>query len=309
MKVAFVSPYPPSQVTLNEYGYHLIRSFVGKPEVEEIFVLTNHLADNNTYNRYAIDGIEIIPCWKFDGMFSFVKIAKQLQQLKPDVVIMNLQFMTFGESKVPAALGLLTPWMCKFLGIPSVVILHNITETVKLDTIGMAGNKVKEKLLLWIGAQLTKFILKANVVGLTISQYVDIIKEKYKVNNVVLLPHGNFELPERSYLPDALTEINLMAFRKFGTYKKVEVLLEALELLEQKFPHQHFKATIAGTDNPNVKGYLDAVKAKYSHMKNVIFTGYVPEENVETIFKESSFVIFPYTTTTGSSGILHKSGI
>jgi glycosyltransferase involved in cell wall biosynthesis len=43
-------------------------------------------------------------------------------------------------------------------------------------------------------------------------------------------------------------------------------------------------------------------------MKNVVFTGYVAEEEVEGIFKESSFVIFPYTTTTGSSGILHQAG-
>lgn len=308
MNIAFVSPYPPSQVTLNEYGYHLIRSFAGKQEVENIYVLTNHLEDNSSYSRYAMDGIEIIPCWKFDGLFSFLQIAQQLRKLKPDVVIMNLQFMTFGEGKVPAALGLLTPWICKLLGIPSIVILHNITETVKLDTIGMAGSKWKEKLFLWIGKQLTKFILKADLVGLTISQYVDIINEKYKTNNVVLLPHGNFELPERSYLSDTMDVIDLMAFGKFGTYKKVEVLLEAIKILEQKYPKQKFKATIAGTDNPNVKGYLDGVKEKYSEMKNVVFTGYVPEEKVESIFKESSFVIFPYTTTTGSSGILHQAG-
>ncbi len=308
MKIAFVSPYPPSQVTLNEYGYHLIRSFVGKHEVEKIYVLTNHLEDNGQYSRYAIEGVEIIPCWKFNSLTSFWQIRQQLKALKPDVVIMNLQFMTFGEGKVQAALGLLTPLACKMLGIPSMVILHNITETVKLETIGMAGSKWKTDLFLWIGKQLTKMILKADLVGLTISQYVDIIKEKYKANNVILLPHGNFELPERSYLPDALPEINLMAFGKFGTYKKVEVMLDAVKILQQKYPQQKFKATIAGTDNPNVKGYLDGVKTTYSHMSNVEFTGYVPEEAVEVIFKESTFVIFPYTTTTGSSGILHQAG-
>jgi len=308
MKIAFVSPYPPSMVTLNEYGYHLIRSFVGKPGVESIHVLTNHLDDNSAYSRYAMNELNIIPCWKFNSSFSVLQIAKQLRDLKPDVVIMNLQFMTFGEGKIPAALGLLTPWLCKLIGIPSIVILHNITETVKLDSIGMAGNKQKEKLLLWIGTQLTRFILKADLVGLTISQYVDIIKTKYKANNVVLLPHGNFELPQRSYLPEQLEEINLMAFGKFGTYKKVEVLFEAVKLLQQKYPQQSFKVTIAGTDNPNVKGYLDGVKEKYSYMKDVVFTGYVPEEKVESIFKESTFVIFPYTTTTGSSGILHQAG-
>ncbi len=308
MKIAFVSPYPPSQVTLSEYGYHLIRSFTGKPEVEKIFVLTNHLEDNSAYSRYATKGIELIPCWDFNSFFSFWQITTTLRKLKPDVVIMNLQFMTFGEDKVPAALGLLTPFMCKMLHIPSVVILHNITETVKLDSIGMAGSKWKEKLFLWIGKQLTKLILKADLVGLTISQYVDIIRSKYKATNVILLPHGNFELPERSYLPDYPEEINLMAFGKFGTYKKVEVMLEALSILRKKYPQQKFKATIAGTDNPNVKGYLHSVKEKYSEVENVVFAGYIPEEKVESIFKESTYIIFPYTTTTGSSGILHQAG-
>lgn len=308
MKIAFVSPYPPSQVTLNEYGYHLIKSFIGKKEVEEIFILTNHLDDNSAYNRYQIDGINIIPCWKFNNPFAFFQIAKELKRLKPDIVIMNLQFMTFGENKISAALGLLTPFVCKLLNIPNIVILHNITETVQLDTIGMAGSKWKEKAFLWIGKQLTKFILKADLVGLTITQYVDIIKKKYKANNVILLPHGNFELPERSFLPDHPDVIDLMAFGKFGTYKKVEVLLDALQILEKKYPAQNFKVTIAGTDNPNVKGYLKGVQETYSHLTNIEFTGYVAEEDVESIFKASTFVIFPYTTTTGSSGILHQAG-
>lgn len=308
MKIAFVSPFPPSQVTLNEYGYHLIRSFTGKKEVEAIQVLTNHLPDNTAYNRYATEGIEMIPCWTFNSWFSAFQITRQLKKLKPDIVIMNLQFMTFGEGKIPAALGLLTPWFCKQMGLPNIVILHNITETVKLDTIGMAGNKWKEKLFLWIGKQLTKFILQADLVGLTISQYVDIIRKKYKADNVVLLPHGNFELPQRTYLPDYPELINLMAFGKFGTYKKIEVLLDALKLLQKKYPLQSFKVTIAGTDNPNVKGYLSSVKERYSDLGNIEFTGYVPEENVEAIFKAATFVIFPYTTTTGSSGILHQAG-
>lgn len=99
-----------------------------------------------------------------------------------------------------------------------------------------------------------------------------------------------------------------MAFGKFGTYKKVEVMLDAHQILEKKYPNLKFISTIAGTDNPNVKGYLERVKKKYSAMENLVFTGYVAEEDVEGIFKESTFVIFPYTTTTGSSGILHQAG-
>ncbi|WP_296703386.1 glycosyltransferase [Algoriphagus sp.] len=308
MKLAFITPYPPSQVTLNEYGYHLTRSFLGKKGIEKIYVLTNNLEDNSEYSRYATEGLEIIPCWDFDSWFTVLNLRKKLKELKPDAVILNLQFMTFGAGKIPAALGLLTPWMCKLLGIPSVVILHNITETVKLDTIGMADSKFKGSLFLWIGEQLTKFILKADLVGVTISQYVTILKEKYKANNVILLPHGNFELPERNHVPEGTNEINLMAFGKFGTYKKAEVMIDAMEILQKKYPELQFTSTVAGTDNPNVKGYIDNLKKKYSHLSNVVYTGYIPEEKVSQIFWDSTFVVFPYTTTTGSSGILHQAG-
>jgi glycosyltransferase involved in cell wall biosynthesis len=308
MKIAFISPYPPSDITLNEYGYHLIRSFRGKPGVNKIFVLTNHLNDNASYSRYADPAIELIPCWSFNSKGTILSIRKTLKQIKPDVVIMNLQFMTFGKDKVPAALGLLTPWICKRMKIPSIVILHNLTETVKLDTIGMANAGWKTTLFKWIGKQLTRCILKADLVGVTISQYVDILKDNYQVKNVILLPHGNFELPERKYLPAELTEYNLMAFGKFGTYKKVEVLLEAAKILQQRYPSKKIISTIAGTDNPNVKGYLDDVRKRYAELPNVVFTGYIPEEKVADIFQDSTFIIFPYTTTTGSSGILHQAG-
>ena len=308
MKIAFVSPFPPSKVTLNEYGYHLIRSFINKPGVDEIVVLTNHIEKDQDYGRYATPGIELIPCWNFDSLMTPWNLAKELKKQKPDVIIYNLQFMTFGEGKVPAAMGLLTPWISKILRIPSIVLLHNIIETVNLESIGMTENKLMQQIYMTIGRQLTKLILKADIVGLTIAQYVDIINEAYKTNKAVLLPHGNFELPERSYLPENLTEINLMAFGKFGTYKKVEVMLESLEILIKRYPELKFSATVAGTDNPNVKGYLDAVKTKYQHLPNVHFTGYVAEEDVELLFKKSTFVIFPYSTTTGSSGIIHQAG-
>lgn len=308
MKLAFITPYPPSQVTLNEYGYHLTRSFIGKKGIDQIFVLTNNLKDNQQYERYATEGLEIIPCWDFNSWTTVLDLRKKLKELQPDAVVLNLQFMTFGESKVSAALGLLTPWMCKLLGIPSVVLLHNITETVKLESIGMANSKLKSKLFLWIGEQLTKFILKADLVGVTISQYVTILQEKYKKDNIILLPHGNFELPERNLIPENSPEINLMTFGKFGTYKKAEVMLEAMEILEKKYPNLKFKSTVAGTDNPNVKGYLESLQTRYQHLPNVSYTGYIPEEMVSQVFWDSTFVVFPYTTTTGSSGILHQAG-
>lgn len=98
-----------------------------------------------------------------------------------------------------------------------------------------------------------------------------------------------------------------MAFGKFGTYKKVEVLIEAVEVLRGR-TGEDIEIVIAGTDSPNTPGYIDEMKEKYSHVEQLRFTGYVAEEDVPVIFGESAVVVFPYTSTTGSSGVLHQAG-
>jgi len=98
-----------------------------------------------------------------------------------------------------------------------------------------------------------------------------------------------------------------MAFGKFGTYKKIEILIEAVELIRQR-SKQDLEIVIAGTDSPNTPGYLQAMKEKYGHVSQLRFTGYVAEEDVPQVFGDSAVVVFPYTSTTGSSGVLHQAG-
>ena len=65
---------------------------------------------------------------------------------------------------------------------------------------------------------------------------------------------------------------------------------------------------IAGTDSPNSKGYLAGVEESVGDLNNVTFTGYVAEEDVPELFLNSAVTAFPYTSTTGSSGVLHQAG-
>ncbi|MBT8285492.1 MAG: glycosyltransferase, partial [Flavobacteriaceae bacterium] len=65
---------------------------------------------------------------------------------------------------------------------------------------------------------------------------------------------------------------------------------------------------IAGTDSPNTPGYLNEMAEKYAHVSQLKFTGYVAEEDVPRIFGESAVAVFPYTSSTGSSGVLHQAG-
>ena len=136
----------------------------------------------------------------------------------------------------------------------------------------------------FIGTTLTKFVLQADLVAVTISKYVDVLKSKYKKNNIALIPHGAFETPpEPSYeLPKGPKKV--MTFGKFGTYKKVESMIEAVHQVRANTGLE-LEVVIAGTDNPNVPGYLATVKEAYKHIPQVRFTGYVEEHEVPSLFQ------------------------
>ncbi|MEP2936101.1 MAG: glycosyltransferase [Gilvibacter sp.] len=308
MKLGIVTAYPPSKVTLNEYAYHLVKHFRQNKSISEIVLYTD-VSQEEAHIDQNIDGckVTVVNCWKFNSYKNLLTIKNAIAQTKPDGVFYNLQFMKFGDKKVPAALGLLSPWLTKRSGIATIVLLHNIMETVDLDSAGFTKNPLKRRVYNFIGRVLTKFILKADKVAFTISQYVQIIEGKYLANNTMLIPHGTFETPEEPDYDKQNDFIKVMTFGKFGTYKKVEILIEAVEAARNEV-NTPIALVIAGTDNPNALGYLDMVQSKYKHIKNVEFTGYVQEEEVPELFSSSDMVVFPYTSTTGSSGVLHQAG-
>lgn len=308
MKLAIVTAYPPSKVTLTEYGYHLVKHFRLQEEVDEIVLITDRTAEEKDLS-FEEEGCKITvrEAWDFNNYFSLFGILKTVRQTKPDAVLFNLQFLKFGDKKVPAALGLLAPFFCKIQGIPTISLIHNILEQVDLENAGITQNKILQKVYNFIGGMLTRFVLASDVVAVTISKYVTILEKKYKARNIALIPHGSFETPpEPDYsLPAGPKQV--MAFGKFGTYKRVEVLIEAVEMIRKRST-EDIEIVIAGTDSPNTPGYLEEMAKQYAHVPQLRFTGYVAEEDVPTIFGESAVAVFPYTSTTGSSGVLHQAG-
>ncbi len=309
MKLAIVTAYPPSKVTLNEYAYHLVKHFRQKKSVTEIVLLTDKTEGKKDIT-FIEEGCKITvkECWEFNSYLNIINITKAINNTQPDAVLFNLQFMKFGDKKIAAALGLLLPLVCKLKRIPNIVLLHNILEEVDLGSAGFTSNKLLQKIYGFIGTTLTKLILKADTVVVTMQKYVDILEKKYNVKNVSLIPHGTFEISKEK--PDfSITNrpLQIMTFGKFGTYKKVEPLIEAVEKV-RKTTGLDLEVVIAGTDNPNVPGYLARVQEDYKHVPQLRFTGYVEEQDVSKLFKESAVVVFPYTSTTGSSGVLHQAG-
>jgi glycosyltransferase involved in cell wall biosynthesis len=188
-----------------------------------------------------------------------------------------------------------------------VVLLHNIMETVNLKEAGFARNALAEQMIRFFGTQVTRMLLRADMLALTVPKYVDILEQKYGARNVWLAPHGSFEDTPAPVSHCTECPPQIMTFGKFGTYKKVEPLLEAHALLRGN-GHPDLELVIAGSDSPNTPGYLERVREQYRALAGVRFTGYVAEEDVSNIFGAATAVVFPYTSTTGSSGVLHQAG-
>ena len=146
MKLAIVTAYPPSKVTLTEYGYHLVKHFRLQKEVTEIILITDKTKGEKDLN-FEEKGCKVTvkECWNFNDYTNVFKVNKVIASIKPDAVLFNLQFLKFGDKKIPAALGLMLPLLCKIKGIPTISLMHNIIEQVDLNTAGITSNKFFQK--------------------------------------------------------------------------------------------------------------------------------------------------------------------
>ncbi|NNC79812.1 MAG: glycosyltransferase, partial [Acidimicrobiales bacterium] len=195
-RVAVVTAMPPSPTTLNEYGFHLTRHLAAHPDVEEVIAFTEDGA------VAAPLGVRVASCWRFDSMLTPLRILRQARRDRPDVVVFNLHFTSFGGRRVPAAVGLFTPALLRLFGHRTLVILHNLVDTVDLESAGFGSNRLVNGLMRRIGSALTRVVLLADKVSTTMPTYVDILQDRYGATNVYLGPHGVFdELPFTSAAP------------------------------------------------------------------------------------------------------------
>lgn len=304
VRIGVVTAFPPGRNSLNEYGYHLVRHLSRLEEVRDVVVYAD---ETDAGPPAPMDRVTFLPCWRFNGMTTMVRVARAVARTRPDAVILNLQFATFGDKRVPGALGLLLPALLRARGVPTLVILHNLADNVDMRDAGFARSAFTARLLTLAGRFLTRALLRADIVALTIPRYVEFLRERYGARNALLAPHGSFEEIARPSFAVPPGRRTIMAFGKWGTYKTVDPLVDAYRVLLGR-GYDDLRLVLAGTDSPNSPGYMADVAERYADVPHLELPGYIAEDDVAPLFLSSSVVAFPYTSTTGSSGVLHQAG-
>lgn len=296
MKICLVTAFPPSRRGLNEYGYHLARELQRDP----LLSLTI-LADELEQPAEELPEYEVVRCWRFDSVFNPARLLKVIYELRPDVVWFNLLFSTFGNKPVAAFSGLSQPALSRLSGHYTHVTLHHLMDNINLADFGVRFPRVYRA----AGSAATRMLLMANSISVLLPVYRRTLIDKYRGENVHFRAHGI--LGGRPEPPDfslrGNPEHRILAFGKWGTYKRLELLIEAFEQLATQVPN--VRLIVAGGNHPQTPGYIESVAASMTYNPGVEFTGYVAEEDIPKLFQPASVLVLPYSSATGASGVAH----
>ncbi len=296
MRICLVTAFPPSRRGLNEYGYHIARE-LQRDSLLSIAVL----ADRLETPRPELEDFDVQRCWGFNSSRNPFQLLKTLRDLRPDVVWFNLLFSTFGTKPVAAFAGLATPALTRMAGFYTHVTLHHLMENVDLADVGVRFPKLYRQ----AGNLATRMLLMANSVSVLLPAYRRTLIEKYRGENIHFRAHGI--LSARPEFPDfskrGNPEHRILAFGKWGTYKRLEVLIQAFAEMTQRLPNT--RLIIAGANHPTTPGYVESVADGCRGNPRIEFTDYVPEEKISELFSTASVLVMPYSSATGSSGVAH----
>lgn len=296
MKICLVTAFPPSRRGLNEYGYHIARELQRDPLLSVIV-----LADELEMPAPELPEFDVRRVWRFDSVSNPVRLRKALRETKPDVVWFNLLFSTFGNEPLAAFAGLTIPALTRISGRYTHVTLHHLMENIDLSHANVRFPRAYRL----AGNVATRMLLAANSISVLLPAYRRTLMQKYRGENVHFRAHGIMSArPEPpDYSLRGTPEHRILAFGKWGTYKRLELLLAAFEQVAARMPNA--KLVIAGSNHPMAAGYVETVAKRYEGDSRIDFVGYVREEDIPSLFRKSSVLVMPYSSATGSSGVAH----
>jgi glycosyltransferase involved in cell wall biosynthesis len=294
-RIALVTCYPPGKRPLSEYGWHLVQGLKKHQRLKRIFVLADRIEGEPEVAEEG-PGVKILRCWDFDGRKIPLQLWSTLKKLNVDVVWSNQHLTSTGDSRLSRFLGAFTPLFLRLTGHKILVTLHNMLGLTDMGRVGMTYNRMDV-----LGARIATWMVgRSNAVTVLLNDYASILKEQYGVRNVNVVPHGT--LGDVVSEPTPNNDKILLALGHFGTYKKLEPLLDAMEDLAKDDPP--VRLHIAGPGSHHTQDYMSQIRKAYGHLKNVEYLGYVEEKDIPDLFKRSTAVVLPYGTITGASGVM-----
>jgi len=289
--------------SLKEHGVNIV-FFANKPE--------NENSKQDDENAYAV--------WN-RGIFYPFQIFKSLATIaRVDIVHVQHEFFLYG-GWVSAILFPVLLALIRLLGKPVIVTIHGVIPLSELNERFKEENELNGPLpVLKIGLIfLTKAIVFLSDAVIVHGRFfAETLYNEYRCPKwkIHAISHGVEEATSIIPRSEAKKRLGLenkvivLFFGYISKYKGIETLIEAFGRVAKK--HENWILIIGGGQHPRLRlnfKYEEYItkfqrEARSLAPEQIIFTGFISNEELPFYFSAADILVFPYTTAMSSSGPL-----
>ena len=322
-RIAMVSPYPaPGKDHLKTSGLgHYTKNFLSGLSSEQKAKIIVLAEKEEGPERYVENGITVWRCWERGNFLLPWQIWRAIRQVRPELVHFQHEFFAFDGTKT-IALFILLLLALRLARIKTVVTMHHVLELSTLDPDFVRGNGIYMPVsLVRAGVWLMTKLIVAFSTAIIVHEhsFKELLKKQFKsdVRKVNVIFHGAMGQPRRPKSQEEAKRLLGLEGKKVILFFGYLTRYKGLEILIESFRHvlpldRNCILVIAGGETVRLASewrYQSFLRSLYQMAREIsperiIFTGYVPDEEVPLYFSAADLFVLPYTISISSSGPL-----
>jgi glycosyltransferase involved in cell wall biosynthesis len=317
VKVCVVSIYPPQgskhaeQGGVASYSKNLVNSLL---KYCSVVIFADKLSASE--DEYS-EGATVCRCWTKGVKYPF-QIFRKLLANRVDVVHIQYETYLFG-GLIAALVFPFLLFLIKLLRKPIIVTVHGVIPLSRVNRCFLEENRINgNPLVMRVGlALLVKLIVTLSTAVIVHEKKLrDVLTREYGCSSskIRVIYHG-IEEPLVSIPPKKAKEKLglgskrvILFFGYITGYKNVDLLIDSARFLKVN----DWVMLIAGGVHPRLsrdRGYLKYLSDLRKHAaaiseKQILFKGFVPEEEIAVYLSAADLVVFPHNICISSSGPL-----
>ncbi len=287
MRIAILSPFYPYRGGLAQLNAHLYTKLSKNNEVKAFTFTTlypDFLFPGKTQYVAEGDSATIIDSERVLSSinpFTYIRTAQHINKYAPDIII------------IPYWMSFMAP------AYGSVCLLLN----KRIKIVSLVHNAISHERTL-MERPLAKYFFNRCDAFIVMSEPVktDLLTLK-KDANILLQPHpiyDHYAEPIDKALACSKLKIkadkkNLLFFGLIRDYKGLDILIEAMEQLDDSY-----QLVIAGESYGSFDKYISQINQSRFKDNIIVFEQYIPDDMVPTLFSASDVLVLPYRSATQS---------
>ncbi len=326
---------PGNILVISEYGkkveYRDKTALSGYSE-NTIISLSKYFSLNNRDNRFVIlanivktdeiygeNGNLFIRCYKRNSLISYLRLIRYFLKFRRiEKVLFEFEFSSYGEEKVVVFIPFLL-LLARVMGKKVFFVEHQVVTDIKKLYVHLGLSKSSPKLkFLQIG--ITIFYWLNGLLSYKVIVLEEELKNRLKAivsdKKIIVVPHGVEKIKivkNRNYYRKILdikeNDFVLLCFGYITWYKGIDNFIKMMSRMPEIVNGKRIKLIIAGGKSVAQEGkshyenYFNYIK-RLADKNNILFTGFVPDRDIEKYFQTSDLCVFPYRSFISSSGPL-----